>query len=141
MDHRPPRRSAPPTLASLRACGASVLITLTLLLAIATPAAADEGSAAPVADTSGGADAHDAWGPFGDLEALRFSFYDTHSNAFVKVIGPYQLVYWDHDRVEMIGHTPEAIESVKIVLMRQHDQFWAKLSMVGLGTQYLTRVE
>ena len=82
------------------------------------------------------------WGPFAELAELELSFYDAAENTSVKVTGPYRIVYWDEERVELIGRldtgTEGAGDEARLTLWTMPDALWAQLSLVH--ADYLARV-
>lgn len=78
------------------------------------------------------------WGPFQELEALEFSFFDPESNETVAVSGPYRVLYWDHSRVELVGQVAGRPSDARITLSEQEEVFWAHLRLSD--REFLTRV-
>ena len=79
------------------------------------------------------------WGVFGDLMQLELSFHDLDTDAVVYVTGPYELIYWDDDQVDLVGHLFPDIGGARLTLMQREDEVWAHLRLSN--AEYLTRVE
>ena len=79
------------------------------------------------------------WGPFGDLSHLELSFMDTDADAVIYVTGPYELVYWDEEQIDLIGNLYPDTGAARLTLMQRGDEVWAHLRIPD--AEYLTRVE
>lgn len=79
------------------------------------------------------------WGPFSDLSRLELAFQGIDPGDLVYVNGPYELVYWDEQRVELVGEAFPQLEPAHLTLLQRGPELWAHLRVES--AEYLTRVE
>jgi len=79
------------------------------------------------------------WGAFGDLMQLELSFHDLDTDATVYVTGPYELIYWDDEQIDLVGNLFPDTGDARLTLMQRDDEVWAHLRLSN--AEYLTRVE
>lgn len=82
------------------------------------------------------------WGPFSTVDGLEFSFFDAETADVVHVTGPYRLVYWDEDRIDLVAGLGLQLgafpEEARVTLLEQRGEFWVQIRVVG--REYLTRI-
>ncbi len=72
------------------------------------------------------------------IHGLEFSFYDVDRAEIVRVTGPYRLVAWHADRIDLVASIGSHPGRAKLVVLERNGELWVRVSVVE--REYLTRV-